>query len=88
MKIFTIYLIFMNVCTFFIFRWDKRKARHHQFRISEFTLLSLAVLGGAFGAYVAMYYYRHKTKHLKFALGVPLIITLQIFSYIFFSGWL
>lgn len=88
MKIFVIYLILLNVCTFFVFRLDKRKAKHHQFRISEFTLLSLVVLGGSFGAYVAMYHYRHKTKHLKFVLGVPLIIIIQIFSYLFFFGWL
>ena len=57
---------------------DKRKAKTGKWRIPEKTLLLAAVAGGAVGALCAMRIYRHKTKHIKFTLGIPVILAIQI----------
>ena len=57
---------------------DKRRARQHQWRISERTLLGLALIGGSAGALAGMYLFRHKTKKLKFVVGVPVILAVQL----------
>lgn len=44
----------------------------------ELTLLGLAAIGGSVGALVAMKLFHHKTLHLKFKYGVPLILALQV----------
>ena len=58
--------------------FDKKKAINGLYRTPEAVLIALAVLGGAFGAYMAMQRFRHKTKHLKFTIGIPVILALQI----------
>ena len=73
-----IYLVAMNVVTFFMYGIDKRKAKRSKWRISEATLLSLAVIGGSIGAWLGMRVWHHKTMHKKFQLGIPLIIVAQI----------
>lgn len=78
MKYLLIYLVAMNVITFAVYGIDKMKAKRGWWRISEATLLGLAVLGGSLGAWAAMYTFRHKTQHLKFKYGVPVIICLQV----------
>ena len=55
----------------------KLKAKKGWWRIPEATLLMLAVIGGSIGAWCGMMLFRHKTKHWKFKLGVPVIILLQ-----------
>lgn len=77
-EIFVIYWILINFVTFIVYGIDKRRAIKHKWRISEFTLILLAVIGGSVGAYSAMKIFRHKTKHIKFYLGIPSIILLQI----------
>ena len=57
---------------------DKQKAKHHAWRIPEATLLGIAAIGGSIGAILGMRLFRHKTRHLKFALGLPLILAAQI----------
>jgi len=57
---------------------DKRKAQKKLWRIPESTLLLIAAIGGGIGSLAGMYTFRHKTKHLKFTLGVPTILILQI----------
>lgn len=76
--ILTIYLIAINIATFFVYGIDKWKARRSKWRIPESTLLTLAVLGGSIGAYIGMRTWHHKTMHNKFKYGVPLIINLQV----------
>lgn len=56
---------------------DKQRARKNLWRIPERTLLTAAVLGGSIGGLAGMYLFRHKTKHLKFTLGIPLILAIQ-----------
>ena len=57
---------------------DKQKARKNQWRIPERVLMGIALLGGSAGVYIGMYVCRHKTRHLKFTLGVPMILAIQI----------
>ena len=65
---------------------DKRKAKLNHWRISEKTLFSLALMGGSIGGILGMYTFRHKTKHLKFTLGFPIIFLFQlIFIFLFLN---
>lgn len=78
MKFFLIYLLIVNAVGFLLMLTDKHKARKNLWRIPESTLLMAAVLGGSLGCLAGMYTVRHKTRHLKFTLGIPLILILQI----------
>ena len=72
------YLIAINIVTFFVYGIDKWKAKQGSWRISEATLLLLAVIGGSIGALSGMQIWHHKTIHLKFKYGLPLILMAQI----------
>ena len=72
------YLIVINVVTFLVHGIDKWKAKQGSWRISEATLLILAVIGGSIGALLGMKVWRHKTMHKKFKYGLPLILIIQI----------
>jgi uncharacterized membrane protein YsdA (DUF1294 family) len=72
------YLIVINVVTFLVYGIDKWKAKQGSWRISEATLLVLAVIGGSIGALLGMKVWRHKTQHKKFKYGVPTILIIQI----------
>lgn len=81
-----IYLILINLTAFLLMYVDKKKAIKRQYRIPESVLLWIAFLGGAFGAYLGMRMFRHKTKHIKFTLGVPMaILASSILIYIYFT---
>ena len=73
-----IYLVAINVATFFMYGIDKWKAKRSKWRISEATLLGLAVIGGSIGAWLGMRVWHHKTMHKKFQFGIPLIIVAQV----------
>ena len=75
---FVIYLIVINVVAFLAMYIDKRKAKYGKWRIPEQTLLILALIGGSIGAIAGMYTFRHKTKKLRFSIGFPVILILQI----------
>ena len=77
------YLIAINLVAFFMYGIDKWKARRSKWRISEATLLVLAVVGGSIGAWLGMKTWHHKTLHKKFRFGVPLILTVQILLLIY-----
>lgn len=68
----------VNLIAFAAFGIDKYKAKRGIWRTRERTLLLLAVIGGSVGAYFGMYVFRHKTQHVKFKYGVPLIFLLQL----------
>ena len=77
-RILTVYLIVVNLVTFVVYALDKRAAVRHRSRIRNNTLSGLAFLGGAIGAYAAMYTFRHKTRQKRFTVGVPLAFILHI----------
>lgn len=72
------YLISVNAVAFILMLADKRKARKGAWRIPESTLMGIALLGGSIGAIAGMNLFRHKTKHPKFFIGLPVILALQI----------
>lgn len=72
------YLFTINALAFIVYGIDKLKARKGRWRISEATLLLLALVGGSIGAWLGMKVWHHKTMHLKFKYGLPSIILLQL----------
>ena len=72
------YLIVINIVTFLVYGIDKWKAKQGSWRISEATLLILAVIGGSIGALLGMKIWHHKTMHKKFKYSLPLILLVQI----------
>ncbi len=76
--IIAIYLFLINALGLIFMLVDKKKAQRGAWRIPEATLMLLAALGGSIGSLFGMYWFRHKTKHPKFYLGVPAILILQI----------
>ena len=78
MKYFLLYLLLINATAFLLMLMDKQRARRNRWRIPERTLLGAALLGGSIGALMGMYTMHHKTRHLKFTLGVPAILLAQI----------
>lgn len=80
MKISTItliYFIVINILTLIVYGIDKYRAIHGKWRISEATLFLLALIGGSIGAEIGMYGFHHKTRHPRFAIGIPAILLLQ-----------
>lgn len=74
----TIYLIILNIISFGFYGYDKHCAANNKWRVSEFTLLALALGGGSVGALIAMHGFHHKTHHKIFQVCVPLFLTLHI----------
>jgi len=73
-----IILLVINVITFLTYGIDKWKAKHGKWRISEATLLLLAVFGGSIGAWLGMKAWHHKTMLPKFKYGVPAIFFIEM----------
>lgn len=84
MKYILIYLLIINALAFMLMCIDKQKAKKHAWRIPEAVLLSIAVLGGSIGTMAGMEIFRHKTKHRRFFIGVPIIIVVQLALAVFF----
>lgn len=78
LKYILIYLGIINIAGFAMMGIDKLKAKRHEFRIPEAALFLVAVAGGSIGSIIGMYTFRHKTKHLSFTIGMPVILVLQI----------
>lgn len=66
---------------------DKIKAKKNQWRIPERTLMAIAAFGGSLGILLGMYICRHKTKHTRFTLGVPIILAVQVLSAVLIFIW-
>ena len=72
------YLFAINIVSFFLYGIDKYKAKKNKWRISEATLLMIAIIGGSIGALVGMRLWHHKTMHKKFKYGIPVIMIMQV----------
>ena len=79
-----LYLALINAAAFALMLADKHRARKKKWRIPESTLMASALLGGSLGALAGMYTARHKTRHPKFTVGIPLILALQLLAGILF----
>ena len=73
----TLYLVAINVVTFFLYGIDKWKAKRARWRIPEHVLLGMAAIGGSVGAWLGMRVWHHKTQHAKFRYGVPAMLVAQ-----------
>ncbi len=73
-----IYLLTVNILAFLGMWWDKRRAQHGEWRISEKGLFTLVLLGGGIGGILGMYTFRHKTKKPIFYIGFPTILISEI----------
>lgn len=78
MEILVTYLLIINAVAFLLMHIDKQRAIKKAWRIPESTLLGIAAIGGSLGALIAMRLFRHKTLHLKFSVGLPLLLALHI----------
>jgi uncharacterized membrane protein YsdA (DUF1294 family) len=78
-----IYLLAVNALGFAIMLYDKYLAKNNLWRIPEATLMGIAAIGGSIGCLCGMYTVRHKTRHLKFTLGIPAILAAQLLL----AGW-
>lgn len=79
-----IYLLLINALGLALMCIDKQKAKQNLWRIPEKTLFTVALLGGSLGCLCGMYAVRHKTKHLQFVIGLPLIMGVQLVVLLFF----
>lgn len=80
-----IYLLAINLFGFLIMWIDKRRAKKGEWRISENTIFFITLLGGGIGTIAGMKKFRHKTKKLKFQIGLPAILIVEIILAVYFS---
>lgn len=78
MEYFLIYLAIINIVALLFCAIDKHRAVRHKWRIPEASLMLSAALGGSIGLLLGMKLCRHKIRHAKFTIGVPLILIAQI----------
>lgn len=82
-----VYLAGVNILGFSLMGIDKWKARKRAWRIPEATLFFTAVIGGSVGSIIGMQFFRHKTKHWMFVIGMPAILIIQmILFFVFWKG--
>ena len=84
-QIAVIYLIVINILGFLIMGLDKHKAKMAERRIPENTLFMFTILGGGVGTIAGMYVFHHKTKKMKFKVGMPLVLILEILIFVYFK---
>ena len=89
-RIFAVIFAVMSLITFIVYGVDKAKAKKGSWRTPEKTLIALAFLFGSPGAFLGMKVFRHKTKHIKFQILVPLafLLHLVLAGVVFAFGWL
>lgn len=78
LKYLCLYLVVINAITLLAYGIDKIKAKKGAYRIPEKTLIVLAIIGGSIGAILGMVLFRHKIRKPRFAVGLPVILALQI----------
>lgn len=84
MEYFIYYFVVINIVSFVVYGIDKYRAKKHKWRVSEKVLIGLATVGGFVGAITGMQIFRHKTKHMKFVIGVPVITILWIVGFVLY----
>ena len=81
MKLFLYYILIINLYGIFVMYSDKKKSKKGRWRTPENTLFTIAAAFGALGIFMGMRLFRHKTKHKKFTIGIPLILIVQVFIF-------
>lgn len=75
---FLVYFVIINIISVIVTIADKSKARRDKWRVPEKTLLTLSAIGGAVGMYITMHLIHHKTKKMKFMVGIPVIFFVEL----------
>lgn len=87
-----LYMAVMNLIGFFLMGIDKMKARKHRRRVPERTFFVIGILSGSVGVFLGMQVFRHKTRHMKFVAGIPVLIAAQIIAGLLLTykldGWM
>lgn len=83
-KYFLLYFAVINLLGFFEMYLDKKKSIKKQWRTPEARFFIIAAAFGGPGVLIGMYTFHHKTKHMKFTIGIPLIIIIQIGLWYYF----
>ena len=81
-----VYLIVINIFGFYMMWSDKRKARREAWRTPERNFFIVSLLGGSVGCWAGMYVCHHKTQHIKFTVGIPVILLLQIVAVLWLTA--
>lgn len=83
------YFLLINIVSFIVYGIDKFLSIKHWYRISEFILLCFGFIGGVVGSLMAMYFFRHKTRKVKFKIYLFLfsVLWLMLF-YFYYNGYL
>ncbi|WP_195985250.1 DUF1294 domain-containing protein [Clostridium sp. D33t1_170424_F3] len=81
-----LYFVFISLVAIILTVHDKNAAQKHRWRVPEATLLWVAALGGSVAMYLTMQIIRHKTKHQKFMIGIPIIFFIQLIAIAFIVG--
>lgn len=82
MRVLIIYLILINITAIIVTVTDKVRAVYKKWRITEKTLFMLSALGGSIGMYITMLIIHHKTRKLKFMLGIPAIFIAELIIFL------
>ncbi|MDP4094001.1 MAG: DUF1294 domain-containing protein [Bacillota bacterium] len=80
------YLVVLNLTGFITVGVDKRKARKREWRIRERTFFIISLIGGCPGVYSGLLFFRHKTRHWYFMIGIPAIFILQLILLFYFKN--
>ena len=86
MELIPLYFLIINALGFALMLVDKHRARKKLWRVPESTLIGIALLGGSLGCLIGMYTVRHKTRHPKFTIGIPLILVIQLSLVFYFTA--
>ena len=81
-KYILIYLGVISLISVIVCVTDKLRAKKGKWRVKESTLFLLCALGGSAAMYITMHIIRHKTRHKRFMIGIPLIIIFQLALFI------
>ena len=85
MKLLFSYLVIVNALGLLLMLIDKQNAKTNRRRIPERTLLGVCAMGGSVGGLVGMYLLRHKTRHVRFIVGIPLMFVIH--TMLLYFGW-
>lgn len=80
-----IYFATINIIGFLIMLIDKKKAERGKWRIPEKTIFIVTALGGGIGTIAGMYVFHHKTRKLKFTIGLPVITIAEFVGILYYA---
>ena len=88
LKIILVVYVLWNMFVFAAMGRDKRRAKRHEWRIPEASLLLMGAALGGPGLYAGMKFFRHKTSHSKFVIGAPLLILVNVLvvGFVYYAG--